>query len=134
MYNHNYKLVEQTINMALCWGKHFFVNTLQLHVNVKPTIHEATFVAGDVATLLFVRAAHEISNATFYKLLENRQPVCFQATCRMYHAIFPCAAHTNNNVAVSPATKVASCMVGSVYSQQCTGMNQDMLVACSMTM
>ena len=41
----------------------------------------ATFVAGDTATLLFVCAAHEISNATFYKLLENRQPVYFQATC-----------------------------------------------------
>ena len=26
------------------------------------------------ATLLFVHAAHEISNAIFYKLLENRQP------------------------------------------------------------
>ena len=37
---------------------------------VKPTIHEATFVAGDTVTL-FVCAAHEISNATFYKLLEN---------------------------------------------------------------
>ena len=61
--------------------------------------------------LLFVRAAHEISNATFYKLLENRQPVYFQATCRMYNAIFPCAARTNNNVAVSPTTKVAPCMV-----------------------
>ena len=35
---------------------------------LKLTIHEATFVAGDMATLLFVhmRAAHEISNATFY--------------------------------------------------------------------
>ena len=53
-----------------------------------------------------------ISNATFYKLLENKQLVYFQATCRMYHAIFPCAAHTNNDVAVSPVTKVASCMVG----------------------
>ena len=42
---------------------------------LKPTIHEATFVTGDTATLLFVRAAHEISNTTctFYKLLENRQ-------------------------------------------------------------
>ena len=30
----------------------------------------------------------EISNATFYKLLENRPPVFFQATCRMYYAIF----------------------------------------------
>ena len=78
--------------------------------NIKPTIHEATFVAGDTATLLFVHAAHEISNATFCKLLENRQPVYFQAICRMYHVIFPCTAHTNNNVAVSPATKVASCM------------------------
>ena len=70
---------------------------------LKPTIHEATFVAGDKATLLFVRAAHEISND---KLLE-----------RMYHAIFPCAARTNNNVAVSPATKVASCMVGFRYQK-----------------
>ena len=52
------------------------------------------------------RAAHEISNATFYKLLENRQPIYFQATCRMYHGIFPCAARTKNNVAVSPATKL----------------------------
>ena len=73
---------------------------------LKPTIHEATFVTGDTATLLFVHAAHEISDATFYKLLENRQPVYFQATCRIYHAIFPCAARTNNNVAVSPATKL----------------------------
>ena len=40
-------------------------------IRLKPTIHEATFVAGDTATLLFVHAAHEISNATFYKLLEN---------------------------------------------------------------
>ena len=91
--------------------------SLQLQASrVKPTIHHTlgNFVAGDTATLLFVRAAHEISNATFYKLLENRQPIYmyFQATGRMYHAIFPCAAHTNNNVAVSPATKVASCMVG----------------------
>ena len=79
----------------------------------KAAIHEATFFAGDTATLiLFVRAAHEISNATFYKLLENKQPVYFQATSRMYHAIFPCAARTNNNAAVSPVTKVASCMVG----------------------
>ena len=54
----------------------------------------------------------EILNATFYKLLENRQPVYFQATCRMYHAIFPCAPRTNNNVAVSLVTKVASYMVG----------------------
>ena len=54
---------------------------------LKPTIHETTFVAGDTATLLFVRAAHEISNATFYNLPENRQPVYFQVTCRMYHAI-----------------------------------------------
>ena len=30
----------------------------------------------------------------------------------MYHAIFPCSTRTNNNVAVSPATKVASCMIG----------------------
>ena len=30
----------------------------------------------------------EILNATFYKLLENRPPVYFQETCRMYHAIF----------------------------------------------
>ena len=30
----------------------------------------------------------EILNATFYKLLENRPLVYFQATCRMYHAIF----------------------------------------------
>ena len=57
-------------------------------------------------------AAHETSNATFYKLLENRPPVYFQATCRMYHAIFPCTARMNNKVAVSPATKVASFMVG----------------------
>ena len=55
--------------------------------NIKPTIHEATFVASDTATLLFVHAAHEI-NATFYKLFKNRQPVYFQAICRMYHAIF----------------------------------------------
>ena len=79
---------------------------------LKPTMHEATFVTGDTATLLFVRAVHEISNAVFYKLLENRQPVYFQATCRMYHAIYPCTARTNNNVAVSPVTKVALCMVG----------------------
>ena len=81
-------------------------------------IHKATFVAGDTATLLFVHAAHETSHATctFYKLLENRQPVYFQATCSMYHAIFPCAACTNNNVAVSPVTKVASCMVGLSFS------------------
>ena len=87
---------------------------------LKPTIHEATFVAGDTAILFFVRAVHEISNATFYKLLENRQPVYFQATCRMYHAIFPCAACTNNNVAVSPATKVASCMVGFKNAKKAT--------------
>ena len=79
---------------------------------LKPTIHEATFVAGDTATLLFMCAVHGMSNATFYKLLENRQPIYFQATCRMYHLIFPCAACMNNNVAVSPVTKVASCMVG----------------------
>ena len=34
-------------------------------------VHEATFVTGDTATL-FVTAAHEISNVTFYK---NRQLV-----------------------------------------------------------
>ena len=64
-----------------------------------------------MATLLFVHAVHEISNVTFYKLLENRQPVYFQATCRMYHVIFPCTACKNNNVAVSLVTKVALCMV-----------------------
>ena len=85
-------------------------------ITIKPTIHEATFVASDTATLLFMRAVHEISNATFYKLFENRQPIYFQATCRMYHAIFPCAACTNNIVAVSPAKKVASCMVGFTYT------------------
>ena len=87
-------------------------------VNLKPTIHEATFVTGDTATLLSVRAAHEISNAALCKLLEDRQPVYFQATCSMYHAIFPCAACMNNNVAVSPVTKVASCMVGSTSMSQ----------------
>ena len=59
--------------------------------------------AGDTATLLFVSAAHEITNATFYK---NRQVVYFQATCRMYHVIFPCAARMNNNVAVLLVTKL----------------------------
>ena len=83
------------------------------------TIHETTFVAGDTITLFFVCAAHEISNATFYKLLENRQPVYFQAICRVYHAIFPCAARMNNNDAVSPATKVASCMVGFRINSEC---------------
>ena len=78
-------------------------------MHIKSDHTRGDFVAGCTATLLFVRVAHEISNAiyTFYKLLENRQPVYFQATCRMYHAIFPCAARTNINVAVSPATKVA---------------------------
>ena len=28
-------------------------------------VHEATFVAGDTTTLLFMSAAHEISNVTF---------------------------------------------------------------------
>ena len=101
-----------------------YILPLSIHVQcsswvetkLKPTIHEATFVASNTATLLFVRAAHEILNAMFYKLLENRQPVYFQATCRMYHEIFPCAAHTNNDVAVSPATKVASCMVRSALA------------------
>ena len=79
---------------------------------LKPTIHEATFVASDTATLLFVRVVHEILNAKFYKLLENRQPVHFQVACRNVPCdIFPYAACTNNNVAVSPARKVASCMV-----------------------
>ena len=32
---------------------------------LKPTIHEATFAAGDTAKLLLARAAHEKSNATF---------------------------------------------------------------------
>ena len=40
---------------------------------LKPTIHEATFVAGDKAILLFVRAAHEISND---KLLERMYIPC----------------------------------------------------------
>ena len=63
-------------------------------------------------------------HCTFYKLLENRQPVYFQAICRMYHVIFPCTARTNNDVAVLPATKVASCMVGfrdtTLYREQLT--------------
>ena len=70
---------------------------------------QGNYVASDTATLLFVRAPHGILNATFYKLLENRQPIYFQATC---HALLPCRACTNNNVAMSSATKVASCMVG----------------------
>ena len=49
----------------------------------KPTIHEATFVAGDIVTLLFVCAAHEILHGTFYKSLGNRRAVYSQATCRM---------------------------------------------------
>ena len=96
---------------------HFSIDLIGWMI-IKPTIHEATFVGGDTATLLFVRAVHEISNATVYKLLENGQPVYFQVTCRMYHAIFLCAARMNNNVAVSPATKVASCMVGLTLSTQ----------------
>ena len=36
-----------------------------IHI-VKPTIHEATFVAGDTTTLLFVRAAH--GNIAWYIL------------------------------------------------------------------
>ena len=43
-----------------------------IFVDLKPTIHEATFVAGDMATLLFVRAAQEILHGTFYKSLGNR--------------------------------------------------------------
>ena len=42
--------------------------------DLKPTIHEATFIAGNTATLLFVHVVHEISNATFYKLFENSSP------------------------------------------------------------
>ena len=57
-------------------------------VSLKPTIHEATFVAGNTATLFFVHAAHEISHATFYKSLGNRWAVYSQATCRIQHAIF----------------------------------------------
>ena len=34
--------------------------------HLKPTIHEATFVVGDTATLLFVRAAH--GNIAWYIL------------------------------------------------------------------
>ena len=57
--------------------------------NIKPTIHEATFVAGDTYKHYSSWVLRmEISNATFYKLLENRPPVFFQATCRMYYAIF----------------------------------------------
>ena len=48
-------------------------------------------------------------------LLNRIDNPVFQVTCRMYHAIFPCATRTNNTVAVSPATKVASYMVGFSY-------------------
>ena len=78
---------------------------------LKQTIHEATFVTGDKATLSFVHAAHEISHGTFYKSLGNRRAVQSQATCGMQHSIFPCATSKNNNVGVSPVTKVALCMV-----------------------
>ena len=45
--------------------------------------------------------------------VSDARAVYSQATCRMQHSIhISCAARTNNNVAVSPATKVASCMVG----------------------
>ena len=54
----------------------------------------------------------EISNATLYKLLENRPPVYFQVTCRTYHVIFH-AQHTR--IIMLPCCqqqlKVASCMV-----------------------
>ena len=40
--------------------------TSMLETLLKPTIHEATFVTGDMATLLFVRAAHE--NIAWYIL------------------------------------------------------------------
>ena len=95
--------------MLVVTNLHIFV--CGMVVLFKLTIHKATFVAGDTAALLFVHAVHELLNATFYKLLENRQPVYFQVTCRMYYAIFPCTARMSNNVAVSPVTKVASCMV-----------------------
>ena len=62
---------------------YFLIIIFDMYMRVKPTIHEATFVTGDTATLLFVRAAHEISYGTFYKLLGNRQAVYSQATCRM---------------------------------------------------
>ena len=49
-------------------------------------VHEATLVAHEKATLLFVCAAHEISHVTFYtyKSLGNtcKRMVYFQATCR----------------------------------------------------
>ena len=60
-----------------------FDNEVHDLVSVKPTIHEATFVAGDKTTLSFVPAVHEISHGTFYKSLGNRRAVYSQATCRM---------------------------------------------------
>ena len=55
----------------------------RLLAHIKPTIHEATFVAGEKTTLLFVADGHEISDGTFYKSLGNRRAVYSQATCRM---------------------------------------------------
>ena len=45
-------------------------NTMARLIN--QTIHEAAIATGDMAVLLFVGVAYKISNATFYKLLENR--------------------------------------------------------------
>ena len=50
---------------------------------VKLTIYEASFVAGDKATLSFMRAVHEILHGTFYKSLRDRCAIYSQATCRM---------------------------------------------------
>ena len=54
-----------------------------LLMELKLTIHKASFVTGDKAALSFVCAAHEISHDTFYKSFGNRQAVYSQATCRM---------------------------------------------------
>ena len=46
---------------------------------IKPIIHEGTFVTHDKAALSSVHAAHEISHATFYKLLRKSAScmICF---------------------------------------------------------
>ena len=64
----------------------------------------ATFVTGDTATL-FVCAAHEILNATFYKLLEIDSPSIskrlVECTMRYFHAqhartiMLPCRRRQN---------------------------------------
>ena len=53
--------------------------------SLKPTIHEATFVAGNTATLLFVHAAHgnRMVHSTSRLEIDGLSILNSQATCRM---------------------------------------------------